>query len=64
MISLSVPSDCDSIRETITFDAVAEAEAFLDLLELREDDGHASFELMAAILQLREAIAKAKEAGR
>ena len=62
MITISVPSDCDSIRETITFDAVAEAEAFLDLLELREDDGFASFELTAAILHLREAIAEAKEA--
>jgi len=62
MITISVPSDFDHGYETLEFDTIPEAEAYLDHLELRDDDGHSSFELMAAILHLREAIAEAKEA--
>jgi len=62
VITISVPSDLGHSHETLEFDTIPEAEAYLDHLELRDDDGHSSFELMAAILHLREAIAEAKEA--
>lgn len=60
MITISVPSDY-YCREVLTFDAIAEAEAYLDHLELRDDDGYASFELQTVIMQLKEAITEAKE---